>query len=234
MALAHGLCCAGPYHCLFCAAPCGVQHPATDYLRDSFTGRDSLSCPGSPWVCVGCVLCLRESCDVPLCDGTVRPVAKAAMRAWSWVVAPAKATAASKAHLDWLRSVCLDQPQPPFAICLSDSGQKHLLYRGVVCHDRENFVVTLEGLRVAYRPEDLSALLNNAGRLCAATGKPALSEPPDARLGMAYLERYPDGENDLETWCQEWQSPLGRLAGWLCPARERCRELYPAAALTAD
>lgn len=227
-ALAHGARCEGPHRCLFCGGPCGEQHPSGDYLRDSFTGRDSLPCPGSLWVCAGCVLCFREAADIPLCDGTTRHVKKCAMRAWSWVITGERVAAASKAHLDYLRGVCLNPPDPPFAIALSDSGQKQLLYRGVVCHSREAVTVTLETERVHYRPTELSDRIQLCSRLVAPTGKPALLEAPDARFGMAVLDYWPtDGETYLEEWGRVRETPLSRLAQWLCPNRERCRELYP-------
>lgn len=164
-ALASGLDCSGPERCLFCAAPCGRDHPSGDYLRDSFTGRDSLPCPGSEWVCPGCVLCLREDCTVAFLDGTSRRVPKGAMRCWSWLVTRTKALAGSKAHLDQWRDVCLSPPEPPFALVLSDSGQKHLLYRGRVCHSREHVTVTLEGEPISYEPEALAQRLGLRGRL---------------------------------------------------------------------
>lgn len=234
VAIAHGLDCVGPHRCFYCAAPCREDHPAAIYVKDSFTGRNEVAAPGSPWVCPGCVLALREDAEIVMIDGVRRRVTKGCMRAFSWVVMADRAVAASKAHLDRLRALCLDPPPPPWAIVLSDSGQKHLLYRGVVNHDPGSpFVVTLEAERIAYRPDDLADLLAVAGRYCAATGKPALSEPIAARAGMAVLGRYPDlGESILDAWGRAWSTPIGRLAAWLCPAKDRCIEEYPSDAKT--
>src|SRR5271170_5086680 len=129
--------------CFYCGASCTKRYAACDYVLSSFTGRNNVIQPGSYRVCSGCVLCLRESCDVEMIDGVSRHVAKAAMRSFSWVLSD-RMLAASKAHLTQLRHVCLFPPEPTYAIVLSDSGKKHLLYRGVVNHSREVVTVTLE------------------------------------------------------------------------------------------
>ncbi|HZT79614.1 MAG TPA: hypothetical protein VFA26_05315 [Gemmataceae bacterium] len=218
----------GPHRCLFCGAACGSWHPAADHLRASFTGLGDVAAPASAHVCGGCVLCLRESCAVDLIDGTRgRPVAKGAMRAFSWVLTARAALAASKAHLPLLRAACLDSPEPPFALVLSDSGKKHLLYRGVVCHDRQFVTLTLEGERLDYRPAELSARLDLAARLAAAAGKSALAGPPGLRLAAAVCERFADGEELFEQWETVYADPLSRLAVWLAPGRDEAAALHP-------
>lgn len=161
-------------------------------------------------------------------DGTVRRVPKGCMRAFSWIVTRDRAVAASKAHLDRLRAVCLAPPEPPFAIVLSDSGQTHQLYRGVVNHGGEPVVVTLEAERIAYRESDLAGILRVAARYCAATGKPALGEPVQAVGAMKVIERYRDGEAVVASWERVWSTPLGRLGAWLSPNKQACEQEYPA------
>src|SRR5205085_9757964 len=102
MAAAHGLTCAGPHHCFYCGAPAGTEFSASEYVQDSFTHRNDVVRPGSAWVCKGCVLCLREDCEVTYPDGTQRRQIKAAMRGQSWVVTRQRAVAATKAHLAYL------------------------------------------------------------------------------------------------------------------------------------
>lgn len=228
LAMAHGETCDGPHRCLYCCAPCDGRHLAADHVKSSFTGRNGVAAPGSPYVCAGCTLALREDAEIVMIDGTVRRVPKGCMRAFSWIVTRDRAHAASKAHLDHLRAACLDPPEPPFAIVLSDSGQTHQLYRGVVNHGGEPVVVTLEAERIAYRVADLAGLLPVAARYCAATGKPALAEPVQAHGAMKVIERYRGGEAVVLTWERVWSTPLGRLAAWLCPPRDDCREEYPA------
>lgn len=226
-AAAHGIECVGDNRCFFCGAPCAAQHPTAHFVKDSFTGRTEVRSPGSSWICNGCVLCLRESATCPMLDGTERVVTKCAMRTWSWLVTKGKVCAGSKANLECWRELCVKPPLPPFAIVLSDSGQKHLLYRGVVNHSQESIVVTLETEKIAYRPSDLASRLALCEYLIAATGKPAIAEPPTIRLGMAVLTRFRSrGEALLENWLRVQAEPLSRLAVWLSPNHERCAELH--------
>lgn len=146
------------------------------------------------------------------------------MRAFSWVITERQAIAASKAHLDCLRGVCLDPPEPPYAIVLSDAGKKHLLYRGVVNRSRDNVSATLEGERIDYTPGVLRERLEFCIHLASASGKPALAEPITLPFAFAVLERYPaHGEDMLELWESIREHPLSRLSQWLCPNRDDCR-----------
>lgn len=226
-ATAHGLECVGSLRCFYCGAPCDNTNTVADYVRDSFTGHSEVVAPGSRAICNGCVLCLREAGDIPMIDGTVRPMTKCAVRSWSWLVTPRETLAGSKAHLDRWRELCLNPPETPFAIVLSESGQKHLLYRGVVCHSRESLTVTLETERVSYRPDALRERLKLCGRIAAATGKPALAEAPPVSLWMRVCDRYEAGESLCSEWSSVWEEPLSRLAAFLTPAKEVCIGQYP-------
>lgn len=230
VAKAFGLVCDGPDRCFFCGASCDGANPAKSYVKDSFNGRGEVVAPGSSAVCHGCVLCLREDATIDLIDGTTgRHVTKAAMRAFSWLVTTDRMVAASKAHLDHLRGVLLSPPDPPWALVLSDSGKRHLLYRGVVNHANRGWVVTLEGDRIAGDPASLDARLRLVGQLVAAWGKPALAEPITPSRAFRLFERY--GETRAEALIREWEpiagDPLSRLAVWLSANKEVCEREYP-------
>lgn len=216
--LAHtrGLVCRGPHRCYYCGAPCAGEYVAAEWVKDSFTARDTIV--GGDWVCVGCTLALDERATLTLPDGTVRVGQKT--RCYSHVISAERAVAATKAHRAWLLDQCLAPPEPPFAIVLSDSGQKHLLYRGVVCRDRERFALTLEGERIDYAPDELRARLAVAMKICAATGKPALAEPLSHSAAMRVVAMHGD-ESLVRDWNHE--EGLSLLAAWLCPTKEECR-----------
>lgn len=226
-ATASNLECVGSHRCFYCLALCDEHFPASEYVKDSFTGRNEVPAPGSRFICQGCVLCLREDAHIPMLNGTTRHVTKCAMRAWSWLVTSTAVKAGSKADLKQWRALCLEPPEPPYAIVLSDSGQKHLLYRGVVCWSRESVVVTLEGERVEYSPAELRQRMDLVGRVCASSGKPALTEPPTVGLSISILSRYRDGEAIIDQWGSVWNSPLSRLAAWLCPNSEESKLEWP-------
>lgn len=224
VALAYGKPCAGPHRCFYCGAACGESWPANEYVKDSFTGRNGVVAPGSPWVCQGCVLCLRESCRIPMLGGAHREDQR--MRGYSWVITSRSMKAATKADILALARLCLDPPAPPFAIVLSDSGQTHQLYRGRVNHDSRPVTVTLEAEPIGYRPIALARALDVAGRICAATGKLALLEPIGSNRAIAVMERYRGGEHLLSEWSRLWSTGLGRLAAWLTPKKEICQNEY--------
>lgn len=222
-AVAHGLACAGPHPCLLCGSPSAESYT----LPDTFTTRDTLARPGSPFRCEGCRLAMAEVGDAVYPTGEVYRFAKAYRRMCSWVVTTSGATAYTKAHLDDLRAVCLTPPVPPFAVSIAVSGQKQVLYRAVVCRDSASPTVTLEGERIDYRPAELVDRLDLVGRVCAATGKPALVEPPGPPVAFRLCERYAGGEGLYERWAMCWESPLSRLASFLTPNRENCQREYP-------
>jgi hypothetical protein len=221
--VARGARCDGPHRCTFCAARAAAPYA----LPDSFTTRDTLAVPGSPWVCAGCLLCLQESGEAVYHDGTRYPFTKAYRRMLSHVVTASAVVQATKAHTAYLRSVCLSPPGPPYAVSIAVSGQKHVLYRGVACRSADVATVTLEGERIDYRSADLAARLRLAGRVCAATGKPALVEPPGPSMAIRLVERYADGESDFAAWSGCWEHPLSRLAAFLCPPKEESQREHP-------
>lgn len=231
-AAAHAQVCSGAHRCYYCGAPCGTEFPTSapgnaGHVKDSFTGRDTVRCPGSPWVCAGCVLCLREDCTVTLPDGSTKDGQMA--RTYSWVITGNRAVAASKAHVEYLRRVCLSPPEPPFAISLSPDGQKHYLYRGVANRSREVFTVTFAGEPIVLYPLALLGILNYAGQLAACIGKPGLADPFAPSGVAAVFERYGNvaGEIAVKQWDYYRATGLGRLAQFLCPPKEQCQREYP-------
>lgn len=212
------------HRCFFCGGLCGEEMPTASFVKKSFTGLDTVTL--SPWVCLGCVASQDERANITLADGEVRESQK--VRGYSWVIDGAGPIAATKAHREWLIGKCLSPPEPPFVICISDSGQKHLLYRAVVCHSREVVTVTLEGQVITYRPHKLQDRLDLCKRICAATGKPAMVETLTSQSQMRVVEHY-----DSDEWLTEWlavaESPLTKLATWLTPKREDCENEHPAA-----
>ncbi len=215
----------GPHRCFYCGTPCGEGNPVATYVKDSFTGRNGVVARGSPWVCDGCVLCLREDAEIVQLDGECR--SSQMMRGYSWLCRPGDCLAGTKRHIEQWRSLCLNPPEPPFAIVLSDSGQKHLLYRGVVNHSRDQITVTLEGDPVSFKPDQLREALLVSTKIAAATGKPALSEPINFGIANRVMGYFQEGEAILDAWGRLSGSPLARLAAWLTPNKEVSASVYP-------
>lgn len=222
-AVANGAKCDGPFPCVYCGAPASQEYE----LSKSFTTRDTLARPGSKHACAGCLLCLEESGTAVYHTGERYEFRVSFRRMCSWVVTREKTVAATKGHIEYLRGVCLDPPDPPFGISIAVSGQKHVLYRGVVSHSREFVSLTLEGERVDYRPDQLRERLLLCGKLVAATGKPALVEPLSQGFWNRVADRFSSGESLCELWSHVREEPLSRLSAFLCPNKEICERLYP-------
>jgi hypothetical protein len=223
LASAFGISDGGKHRCYYCGAKCSGEISAADWVKDSFTSRDTVF--GGGYVCVGCTIALNESADIAMIDGERRSGQKT--RCYSWVITPEKAFAATKAHRAELLRVCLDPPLPPYSIVISDSGQKHLLYRGVVCHTADACVATIEGDRVSYTRDELSARVVLAKKLIAASGKPALADPFTANTGMRIAAHHGD-DAIVNLWDVVREESLSRLALWLAPPKEECLNEYPA------
>jgi CRISPR type IV-associated protein Csf1 len=172
---------------------------------------------------------MSEKAIVELPDGTVRESQK--IRCYSWVITSARRIAATKSHREWLLSQCLSPPDAPFVICISDSGQKHLLYRAVVCHSRDVVTVTLESERVTFKSEELFQRLSLCKMITAVLGKPALAESLSIRQRMSVVE-YHGNDLLLNAWLLVREQSLTRLAIWFCPPKKECENEYPAAQRT--
>jgi len=174
----------GDRRCFYCASSCDAQFRASQYVRHSFTARDTVA--GGEFVCSGCVASLNEKATVMLPDGTIRTRQK--MRNYSWLLTPDRAIAATKSHRAWLLDQCLQPPDPPFVISISDSGQKQLLYRSRISHSRDPITVTLEGEVIAVAPAVLADRVWTCKRIAAVLGRPALSGLPTYSQQMKLIE----------------------------------------------
>lgn len=208
--------------CFYCGGQCDQTHAAKDVVKSSFTGLDTVTL--SNWVCVGCVDAMQEGIDLQLIDGTRKTNQKT--RGYSWIITGTDRKACTKAHRVELLDACINPPSTPFVVCISDSGQKHLLYRAVVNHSRDTITVTLEGEAITYQPRELIQRLELCKQIAAATGKPAMKEPMSTQTQMRIIEHY-ESDHVLAAWQALHNESLTKLAVWLCPAKDECLIDYP-------
>lgn len=211
LAKANGIECEGKERCFWCGAPADEIYAPPS----GFVGWGEVVSPGSLFICAGCRIATDES------DRARRP------RMWSWLITAGGADGRTKGEIDTIQRWCLSPPKPPFAIVVAASGQKHLIYRAPVNHSRDLVTVQFELDRVTYRPVDLAERLVLAKRVCAASGKPALVEPPTARLVARIANYYEDFEPIVNEWFNVWAQPLSRLAAFLCPKKEEAQYEHP-------
>lgn len=206
----------GNCHCFYCGGECNDTLVAQSHVKKTFTALDTVS--GGGYICDGCVAAMDEKADIQLIDGTTRTKQK--VRCYSWIIGNGTALAATKSHMAKLREVCLHPPSPPYVICLSESGQRQLMYRCDVGRDATLAVANLEGNPIAYRVRELSARLDMCRHICRVLGKPALQHPLTTGSQMKIVEVY--GEETLSSWFQYRQEPLTELAISLTPSKKDC------------
>ncbi len=63
----------GNNRCYFCGTDCDDTFLSIEYVKDTFTNRDSVKRPGSKYVCAGCAESLGWGSDEMLMlDGTIK------------------------------------------------------------------------------------------------------------------------------------------------------------------
>lgn len=205
----------GPHRCFWCGASCDEQHRVS--VSNTFWDWDTVAFPKSQFQCVGCCECLDEKRSIPGKDKLQKT------RNYSWFASTKEAIPLTKAHLSTIRDLCLSQKQSePWGLAIADTGQKHILFRTPVNEPNSRVVaVQLEQSTVKYHPPDLGEAIKFCARLGAVIGKPALSGPLTADFGYKLFSSGFDPQL-IETWNAVWNSPMWRLAAFLCPGKDDC------------
>lgn len=216
----------GENTCYYCGAICSDEYLSEDYVKDTFTNRDIVKAPASQYVCKGCVLAMGQGDDLmQMIDGTVKERTNdrgMQPRMYSWVLTSGKRIAATKAHMKQIRDVLMSPPDPPFAIVLTDSGQKQLIFRAPVALSKNVYPVLLEDEEIIVDKNRLEYLQTLTLPIVAALGKPALL----GEIGIASYVRYDEyhGNTDaLEEWVSIRDQPICRLAAWISKSKEEAQ-----------
>jgi hypothetical protein len=221
----------GMHHCLFCGADCDGTYLSKDYVKGTFTNWDVIKYPGSKYVCRGCVEALGLGDDeILMLDGTTKTrknVFGMAPRMYSWILTKDSRIAFTKTHISLIRDILCggDIPDPPFAIIMADSGQKHLIFRSPVAMGKNDFPVMLEEEIIQVIPARLKEFIELTTPIVAAIGKPALLKEFNIGIYIAY-EKYHGNIEMIEAWQKINHTPLGRLAAWLAKNKEDAQNEY--------
>ena len=206
----------GPVRCYFCGGSCEDAIPIEGFLRPSFTGMDTTGM--GTHVCNGCVSSQVGFRAIELADGTFRHDQK--VRSYSWLLSPSRRLAVVPSMrsvvLDWM----LDPPETPFAIVVSTSGQKHLLYRSSVNYVTSDYWVTFETEKIRVVRSMVEDRMDLVKSVCAVVGRAALAEDVAGRSGMELYGAI--GDRALANWMAVKSQPLTRLLVWICPRKEEC------------
>lgn len=212
----------GNNRCYFCGLDCDDSHKTKDHVGPSFTNRAEVYHPESLFVCGCCVASTQGLAETTDISGETRIGRAGAPRMYSWVLSEAGNKAFNKKYMDFARASVLCPPEPPFSIVLADSGQKQLIFRSPVNHDRNVFIVQLEERRIEVDLSVFGSVLERATQLSAATGKKALIEPDRIGNFIQCVDFY-GNESAIEKWIEIYSTPMGILASWLCKGKEDAR-----------
>ena len=209
----------GDNKCFYCGIDCDNTYTKKEYVKHTFTNRDIVKYPGSDYVCGCCVESLAGLAETKQIDGTIKTGRGGSPRIYSWILTENKKLAMTKKHMKVLRRIFLNPPQTPFSIILADSGQKQLIFRAPVNHDRNVFSIMLEEKTIEVNRVLLKIYLDKAVIVSAAIGKIALKKPDQFINYKNVIEKY-GSEVPLVEWLEIYSSPLGELVAWLCPGKE--------------
>lgn len=206
----------GDHRCFWCGAACDAQYPQK--ISDTFWDYDAVSYPRSLYQCAGCIECLDEARPI---RGYDKPQ-KTRNHSWFASTTP-EAFALNKSTLVRMRDICLNPPRDlDWGLALADSGQKHILFRTPVnLAGASVFAVQLELQTILYHANELATAVIRCAEFGAIIGKPPLSGPLDVMAAVRLIEAGADPQS-VEQWNAEWNSPLWRLAAFLCPGRDDC------------
>ncbi|WP_078124029.1 hypothetical protein [Leptospira alexanderi] len=209
--------------CYYCGASCNDAYTKKDYVKDTFSNRDIIFHPGSDFVCHGCIASFSESTDIELIDGEERSSQR--IRQYSWILTTKNKICVTKKHLKEIRNMVLNPPDPPFAIILAESGQKHLIFRSKVAYSKNYFPVSLEDEIIFVNPTELKNRLDLIKKLIVVTGKPALADKySDTSFYINIFKEYGEQANILLTdFFKIRDESLTRLALWIAPNKEDCK-----------
>jgi CRISPR type IV-associated protein Csf1 len=209
LAMVHGKAIQGPEACFYCGNPAEVQL----VLSGAFNERYAVAYRDSGMICQGCQISLDEKATI---SGRDKPQKT---RNWSWLITATVAEPITEPSR--LREVCLAPPDPPWALTVAVSGQKHLIWRAPANVDNAMCVVQMEMQRVVYRPQHLRERLNLAMRIAAASGKPCLTEDVDVGLTMRLMDAGLT-EEEISDWFDRAAEPINQLAAFICPPKDEC------------
>lgn len=128
----------------------GSVEPGTGWPRrvafaETFTNHNLARVPTSETACQACVyLSSGESWKAYAAahpEMGLKAVHPLSWRTYSHVFSAAGHECPQRAR--W-RALLIDPPEPPFTMTISESGQKHIVFRGSIAYDREVFPVQCE------------------------------------------------------------------------------------------
>jgi len=198
-------------NCFYCGNECNQNNSIKEFVKKTFTNYDLVKGPSSKFVCEECVWAFGSKSKIAMNDGEIR---SGSPRNYSWLITEKNKIAYTKKHVKELRSLLFSPPKTKFKLILSDSGQKHLIFRMDWANSQDNFYIQFEEEKVLINIEKLKYYLDITDKLSAAIGKVALLKCTDIKFAVT-IEKYYGHLNEYEKWIKIYTTKFAKLAVWL-------------------
>jgi len=216
----------GKEKCVFCNGNCSQQFKAIDYIKKTFTNYNLLRNPNGKYMCRGCVesISSKNIKKLKMPDGEVKENQSA--RTYSWVLSKDFKQAYSKRHIKELKEKILNPPNPPFAIIVSESGKKHLIFRASASFDEENYVLQFEEEALNINTKRLKERIILCERIIAFCGKKAILLYDEYKISRYCLSSGKMDEEAIINFLRVKDEKLTELAVCLSKNKEGCYNEY--------
>jgi hypothetical protein len=160
---------------------CGVENATKPLaLKESFTAHTRCKCPDSKNLCQRCYDCIEGQYKQCWYYHPVKEKwSKLWGRNWSWLISSDSSfpiflegskgdgllEVKSLPTREQIREWLISPPNPPFTICIADSGQKHTYPFAVESNSRELFPVLFEETLIYCDRQSFIEILNSIERL---------------------------------------------------------------------
>ena len=145
---------------------CGGSTDGVGWVRDvwltpTFTNHNEAQSPGSDSICQACVaMSIKPTWEAYVSahpEQGLKTGHAMSWRSYSHVFAEGRHRCPRRP--EW-RSLLTSPPAPPFLLVLSASGQKHLIFKARVGHDRSWFPLRWENEQIWIKPDALVQAIN--------------------------------------------------------------------------
>lgn len=199
--------------CWLCGgATDGVGWHRRGTFAPTFTNVNIVTLPSSQTVCQACVATSsgeawqRHAARRP--DLGVKTTHPISWRSYSHAVTATTSECPSRPR--W-RDLLLEPPDPPFVFAIAISGQKHILFRSRIAHDREAFPVQVEEESVwLERPALASCLAAVEALLALGFGREAIERGayPQHHIQRAGIQVWREAERRVASWRRQEPTAL--------------------------
>lgn len=205
--------------CFYCGNECDDKCHIKDFVKKTFTNYDIVMYPKSNYICDECVWAFGSKSQIQMIDGEIR---EGNPRNYSWFITETKKIAFTKKHIEEIKYLMFHINVIPFKLILSDSGQKHLIFRASWNYDKDNYIVQFEEQKIVINLKDFAYRLFLCNNLSAAIGKVALLNPDKVQYAIT-VQKYYNNLKNYEEWLKIYKKPISQLAVWLAKNKQEAQ-----------